>query len=119
MSEHVKNHSHESVEAAPVAKKSRKPARAAKAAPAAQPAKTKIPRKPLEPLTHEQRLERGCFEVKEVAQLCACSERIIYQDIADGYLRAVKMHGRVRVLGPDLARFMNTPRPTRKAGGAS
>ncbi len=92
-------------------KKPRKPARAAKAAPAAQPAKT--PRKPLEPLTHEQRLERGCFEVKEVARLCACGVRSIYQDIDEGRLAAKKLGGRVRILGPDLVKFMNTPRPAK------
>ena len=98
-------------------KRPHKPAKAAKAAPAAQPAKT--PRKPLEPLTIEQRFAIGCFDIREAAQLCSCSPRAIIDDIDAGRLAAQKLGGRVRILGPELVRHMNTPRRAKKAGGAS
>jgi hypothetical protein len=88
-----------------------KPAPVAPVAPVAQPAKkSKKQSQPLPPLPFEERLARGCFDLKEVAQRCSCSKSAIDKDAREGRLAVVKMGGRTRVLGPELARFMNTKR---------
>jgi hypothetical protein len=95
MSEHIKDHSHESIETAPVAEAT------------AQPPKRKSgQRKSLEPITLKDRLAFGVLTIPECATLLACSVSSINKYLREGKLARAKNEGCSRVTGPSLAKLL-------------
>ncbi len=48
------------------------------------------------------------YSMRESAQLSSCCERVIWQAIKDGHLKAVRLGRSVRIMHDELVRFLES-----------